>query len=69
MKEFNESSEIGLLNDEPPKKYECPPIFVSGFYYETIEGDTFKRGCIFCGGNIFIPRGHSFGECQNCGAV
>ena len=28
-----------------------------------------KSGCAFCGGNLVIPKGHSYGSCFDCGAI
>lgn len=28
-----------------------------------------KNGCAFCGGNLVIPKGHSYGSCFDCGAI
>lgn len=40
-----------------------------GRAYEQVSGDYFPNACGFCGGMIFVPKGHSYGACQDCGAV
>jgi hypothetical protein len=40
----------------------------AGWFYE--PAPTVHRGvCGFCGGDIVVPHGHSYGACFDCGAV
>jgi|GEM_PF-6460983 len=37
---------------------------------EILETDTIHVGaCGFCGGDIVVPQGHSFGACYQCGSI
>lgn len=40
-----------------------------GRAYEQVTGDYYPGACSFCGGTIFVPHGHSYGACHDCGSI
>lgn len=40
-----------------------------GDWFLTPPPHVWVGGCMFCGGDIVTPHGHSFGACFHCGAV
>lgn len=41
----------------------------AGRAYEQVPGDYYPGACGFCGGTIFVPKGHSYGACHDCGSI
>ena len=56
--------------DEQAKEIEANVLSPeAGRAYEQVSGDYYPGACGFCGGTIFVPKGHSYGACHDCGAI
>lgn len=44
-------------------------LLPDGSWFYQPAPQVFRGGCPFCGGDIVVPHGRSFGACADCGAV
>lgn len=51
------------------KEQKTPAGPEAGRAYEQVPGDYYPGACGFCGGTIFVPQGHSYGACHDCGSI